>query len=291
MDATNEKTGENTPDTTGNPPIALESPASATPAETVTADQLAGPLADSMPVPTATESQTEIPAVNEASPLPPRPVPVIRDKSGKLFDPAKHAVDQQGQPRFNTNGFFISNRIGNPGKKRSAENTTQANAENGQSVSPPPTGDIPTNENGSVLPDSGNAGTSAAFNSPTGGPDQYDASADLFLQVGYGLASSFLGDGIRPEFKVERRTQQTAAGEVVEEVVKFTAEGRQEHESLRLPLAAVLREKQTTGLTPTQMFLASLAAFVAKKAAKPTVRERFTLLALKVKNWFSKSKI
>lgn len=283
MDTPTEKTGENTAPPAGNPPIAAESPATTTPAETVTADQLAAPLAENMPIPTATENaQTEIPAVAEA--VPAKPVPVVRDKSGKLFDPAKHAVDDLGQPRFNKNGFFVSKFIGNPGNKKKDLPASEQQQQ--------PAADVAAKLEGeSFVPSGdGNPGTSAAFATPNGQPDQYDRMADMYLETGYGIAAGFLGDGIRPEFKVEKvTTGGPGLPDQVEEVLKRTPEGKQEHESLRYPLAAALREKQVTGMTPTQMFLASLAAYISRKAAKPTVRERFTLLALKVRSWFKKA--
>ena len=284
MDTPNETTGGNSTPTTGNPPIAAEPPATMNAAETVTADQLAAPLAENMPVPTATteNAQTEISAVTEA--IPPKPVPVIRDKSGKLFDPSKHAVDEMGQPRFNKNGFFISNKIGNPGKKSEGGNNGEQQSQS--TASETPKIDIQSFDNTS----DGNNGTPSLFASPNGQPDQYDRMADLYLETGYGIAAGFLGDGIRPEFKVEKvTTGGPGLPDQIEEVLKRTPEGKQEHESLRYPLAAALREKQVTGMSPTQMFLASMAAYLSKKAAKPSVRERFTLLALKVRSWFKKA--
>jgi hypothetical protein len=281
MDTPKENTGEDTAPAAGNPPIAAESPANTTPAETVTADQLAAPLAENMPIPTATENaQTEIPAISEA--VPSKPVPVIRDKSGKLFDPTKHAVDDLWQPRFNKNGFFVSKFIGNPGKKKDAANPDEQQ---------PRTAATPTTESESfVSAGDGNTGMPAAFAPVSGQPDQYDRMADMYLETGYGIAAGFLGDGIRPEFKVEKvTTGGPGLPDQIEEVLKRTPEGKQEHESLRYPLAAALREKQVTGMTPTQMFLASLAAYVSRKAAKPTVRERFTLCVLKIRSWFKKA--
>ena len=201
MDKDTQPTGEIPVEAPGAAENRQQAGADTLPAETVTADQLAAPLAENMPVPTASNEnvQTEIPAVNEA--VPPKPVPVIRDKTGKLFDPSKHAVDDLGQPRFNKNGFFISNSIGNPGKKRETANASESQPGTAASSATPN-----ASAENPVSAGDGNPGTSAAFTPVNGQPDQYDTSADLYLQVGYGLASSFLGDGIRPEFKIEKRT-------------------------------------------------------------------------------------
>jgi len=283
MEDPKETTGENTPESTGNAPIAPESPANSTPAETVTASDVGADLAASMPVPTANGTQTEIPGTESASnpstnAISGKPVPDIRDKSGKQFDPAKHAVDSVGQPRFNKNGFFISKFIGNPAGRKQEPGAESATAASLPSPDGTPTGD-----------DTG--GTSPFVSPQSGKRDQYDQAAEMFLNVGLGVGSSFLGSGFLPEHKIEKiTTGGSGLPDQTEEIVKYTAEGKQEFESLRLPLAAVLREKQTVGLTPTQMFMASLAAYVAKKSAKPTVRERFTLLFLKVRSWFNKPK-
>lgn len=281
MDNPKEKTGETTPETTGNPPIAAESPANSTPAETVNASEIGASLAESMPVPTSRETQAEIPGTepqgeipSNANPVPSKPVPDIRDKSGKQFDPAKHSVDGMGMPRFNKNGFFISNSIGNPGKKPATGNPESL---------PPVSDGTPTGNDAD--------GTSPFVSSQSGKRDQYDQAAEMFLNVGLGVGSSFLGSGFLPEHKIEKvTTGGPGVPDQIDEVVKYTTEGKQEFESLRLPLAAVLREKQTVGLSPTQMFCASLAAYVAKKSAKPTVRERFTLMYLKIRSWFNKPK-
>ncbi len=99
------------------------------------------------------------------------------------------------------------------------------------------------------------------FVNKTGIPDQYDTGAEMLLQTFYGVAAMFLSDGIRPENDAE-------------------------HTTLKVPLAAVLREKQTVQLTPTQLLLFSLAAYIGKKAGNPTVKERAILLYIKVKGFF-----
>jgi len=99
------------------------------------------------------------------------------------------------------------------------------------------------------------------FVNKTGIPDQYDTGAEMLLQTAYGVAAMFLSDGIRPENDAE-------------------------HTTLKVPLAAVLREKQTVQLTPTQLLLFSLAAYIGKKAGNPTVKDRAILLYIKIKGFF-----
>jgi hypothetical protein len=88
--------------------------------------------------------------------------------------------------------------------------------------------------------------------------DQFDNGAEMLLQTGYGVAASFLSNDIRPE-------------------------NAEEHASLKIPLAAVLRERGSLGMTPTQLLMLSLAAYIGKKAAKPTVKERLLIIYLKAR--------
>ncbi len=98
-----------------------------------------------------------------------------------------------------------------------------------------------------------------AFNL-NGAPDKFDTQAEMALQAVYGVAAGFLSDEIRPDNK-------------------------EEHESLRMPLAAVMREKQFDRITPTQLLIVSLLAYIGKKATKPTVKEKFVMWYLRIKNF------
>lgn len=89
-------------------------------------------------------------------------------------------------------------------------------------------------------------------------PDQFDNAAEMALQTSYGLVASFFTNDIRPD-------------------------SQEEHLSLKIPLAAVLREKGNIGLSNTQLLMVSIAAYISKKAAKPTIRERFVLFYLRAK--------
>ena len=83
----------------------------------------------------------------------------------------------------------------------------------------------------------------------------------MLLQTGYGVAAMFLSEHVRPENDAE-------------------------HTTLKVPLAAMLREKGVITLTPTQLFIFSLAAYVGKKAGNPTVKERAILCYIKLKSFF-----
>jgi len=101
-------------------------------------------------------------------------------------------------------------------------------------------------------------GVQTSVASSPSGPDQFDNGAEMLLQTGYGVAASFLTNDIRPE-------------------------SAEEHASLKIPLAAVLRERGSLGMTPTQLLMLSLAAYIGKKAAKPTVKERLIYIYLKAR--------
>lgn len=211
----------------------------------ISAADLGAPLADNMPEPTnAGSGNTEnMPGMGEDAENNPRNPPLtgeIKDKSNRLFDPNRHAANFDGSPKFNKNGFFISKTLGRP--KKGSESETSSGP------------GVGTKEH---------AKSGASYFNTSGIPDEYDQAAELYLNLGYGLAASWFSDEIRPE-------------------------SQEEHASLKMPLSAVLREKGVVDLSPTQMFLISLGAYIAKKAQKPTVKERFTLLYLKVRNLWSR---
>ena len=197
-----------------------------------------------------------LPTGEGSAPVQPAPAPVvdpaqiIRDDSGQQFDPTIHLVDDTGKPRIAKNGLFMRKRGPKAGATSSGEQQTF--------LPPPP-----------------NAQPSEPVAAQKPAPDQYEVAAEMMLQTGYGVAASFFTNDIRPEFD-----PKTGA---------LTADGQMEHASLHIPLSMVLREKGSTGMTPTQMFCLALAALVAKKAAKPTVKEKFMLLLIKVKSWFNKN--
>lgn len=98
-----------------------------------------------------------------------------------------------------------------------------------------------------------------------GEPDIYDTAAEMYLGIGFGVAAGLLTDDIRPENK-------------------------QESDALKIPLAAGLREKGEIPMTAMQLFYIALAAHIANKATKPTVKERLGIIMHRIKTFFSKPK-
>jgi hypothetical protein len=76
-------------------------------------------------------------------------------------------------------------------------------------------------------------------------PDNYDASAGVYLDIGTGVLAGI--------------TQND----------EFKFDDEKEREMLRVPLAGVLREKQMADLSPTQLFCAALATFLLSRLARP----------------------
>ena len=221
----------------------LETPSNE--AEEISAKELALPLVENMPEPTG--SQAAAPIMPEAPEEPsqrserddsPRSEPIntdaFRDRSGKTFDPQKHKANSDGTPRKNARGDFISATIGRPSAKKEEQSQSASTAR-------------PEVKN--------------FIN--TGAPDDFDQAAELYLQFGYGVAASFLSEGIRPDDQTE-------------------------HNSLKIPLAAVLREKGKVGLSPTEMLLLACGAYFGKKMGNPTVRERVALWYMKGKSLFDR---
>ena len=99
----------------------------------------------------------------------------------------------------------------------------------------------------------------------TGEPDAFDMHAEIMLQMSYGILASFFTDKIRPTDKTE-------------------------HDSLKIPLAAVYREKGEVDIKPSWLLAASIIAYVGKKSAEPTVKERIALYYYRVKSFFTKKK-
>lgn len=202
----------------------------------ISVEALVSPLVETMPEPTAVPDSSN-PAPANSIPAPTTEARRILDNRGTAFDPARHAVDDKGNPRLNKRGNFISNSVGRPAGKSTASDAEQPDAKT-------PIKDLVNN----------------------GAPDLFDQTAEMYLGIGYGIAASFLSDEIRPENK-------------------------EEHDSMRIPLSMALREKGDIPLSAMQMFWLAFAAYVAKKTAKPTVRERFGIMVHRIKSFFVRPKI
>jgi hypothetical protein len=232
------------------PPIAPNPPALALPATEsapapvveTTSEKLVADLAASMPEPTGIPESNSAPVLN--FPTAPAKPTGIKDSRNTIFDAKRHAVDDKGNPRLNKNGNFISNKVGRPAGSKS---------KNGEKVA-----DLPDSEQ----PDAKIPVVELINN---GAPDIYDQTAQMYLNVGFGIAASFLTNDIRPETP-------------------------EENASMQVPLAAGLREKGEIPLSAWQLFAISVTAHVAKKFEKPTVKERFLLIVHRIRNFFSSPK-
>jgi hypothetical protein len=176
MDST---THENSPVTEKTPDAIPEQ----LPIVEITADEMAAPLIDSMPVPTV----SDIPAESAQATPPAEPFKsAIKDNGGNVFDPRKHAVDSSGNPRLNKRGRFISRTVGRPA---------------GASGKSKPTPETPETE----IPDADRPAAPPNVKDfiNSGQPDEYDAAADMYLSLGISIASGTLSDEWQPENAAE----------------------------------------------------------------------------------------
>jgi len=104
------------------------------------------------------------------------------------------------------------------------------------------------------------------FDTPPGEvqPDKYPALAETLLRIGYGPLELVLSEEIRttPE----------------------------EHQALKLTLAEWLRVSEMQDLPPWLAFTCVAAGVYLPKFSKPTVKERLTLVWLKMRTLFSRKK-
>jgi hypothetical protein len=167
------------------PPVeeTKETPVTVAPAEAVeiTADELALPMAKTMPEPTGpllAQPDGDFPATdpNTQTETPTAPANngfAIKDRAGNVFDSSKYKLDDKGAPRLDKRGIFIPL---NKGRKAGSTNSE---------------------ENQPVL----NA-TQAQNN--TGVPDEYDNAATLYVDAGTGVLAGVISEEWNPESDVER---------------------------------------------------------------------------------------
>lgn len=95
--------------------------------------------------------------------------------------------------------------------------------------------------------------------------DSFDGMAEVYLQSSYGPAMLLFSEEVKPD--------------------------KDEHAALRQALAAVLRKRQATELSPEWTFGLLAIAIIVKKTEKPRVRERLALWWLKVKGLFGRKPV
>ncbi len=153
------------------------------PVQTVTAADLAAPLAERMPDVTAeTETAALAPSVPRASFDSPPPDTAPKDSRGVRFNPEKHAANEDGTPRKNKHGNFYPKGLGKHGAAKIRANTSPAPSEE----MPAPTFNAPGSAPRPADPNL------SAF-------DEYDAAAEIYLLSAYGPLIVAFSEHVRPD--------------------------------------------------------------------------------------------
>ncbi len=203
-------------------------------------------------MPPITEGQTNGPEI--AAPKAPEIIQEIRDARGTLFDPRKHASDN-GRPKTNKHGNFYSAGLGKHGKTKET-----ASAPLFTEKAKPATGDIQSERGNPTFSESAPSPMSSGISAP----DEFEVMAELVLQTSYGPLMALFSEEVRPD--------------------------KDEHAALKQAWSVYFRTKGISEVSPAWgAALTSVAVFV-RKTERPTVRERLTLYALKIKSAFMKKK-
>lgn len=250
---------------TATPDAAPEIAAANSPAIPVSPSNLTENLIAGMPVPQ--EPKTERPApvfVTEEPKLPDPGTGVlpgfeIKDDGGTVFNPAEHAADENGNPKKNAKGRFYSKFIGRGGAAKKA-----AAGGNPAPVAPvnrpapkfegaPENNRIPTIEQVDAVQPGSDA--------PPAGHQTPDAAQGMALMViptVDGIAQNLFGPDV--------------------------ALSAQEKQVLEPVCAEYMRAKNIKDISPGWALVATVSAIYLPKFAKPTVKERLTLIVLKIRN-------
>ena len=224
------------------PAAPIEPAAPAARVQTVTAGSLVSDLAAAMPEPTSKAGKTD---QDDA----PAPANEHIDANGTPFDAKRHAVKKDGTPRIDKKGRFYSNALGRP------------HAGTGGKLTPdrPP---VPTRPAPSFTdPTTGAPITSAGEPFAAGanaGPisDQFGPMAEMYLAMLYAPAVAIFSVEAKPD--------------------------ADQHEALKGQLTIALRHSGAKELNPWAGFALTLIAVGMTKIDKPTVRERWQSLKLRI---------
>ena len=187
----------------------------------------------------------------EAAPAEQPKTEELVDRKGVKFDPAIHAVDETGKPKTNFIGNFYSNKQGRGAKGKKIDGSSDAPKPLDR---PAPSFNVPGGSSLTVDPNLGKEPT----------PDEFDMMAEVYLQSAYGPLMLTFSEAMRPD--------------------------NEQHKALKQSLAAWLRYKKATELSPGWGFAVTAAAVFVAKTAEPTVKERIAMWTIRIKGWFKKEK-
>lgn len=208
-------------------------------------------LAATMPTPTAPATTTQAPT---PSPKPEAAKRHAPDSNGKEFDPAKHKVDAQGNPRRDAIGRFISTRQG--GNHATAAKPAQQASfipdDTPAAPAPAPTAPqtAPTVEaDGSGMMDRGAVA------------DKYALLADVYTRAALAGMMAALGDEWQPDDDAE-------------------------YCGLRDSVAAYLRATQQEELSPGWALAFAVATYGGKRIPRPKTQTRIAGFIGALKAWW-----
>jgi len=158
----------------------------------VTADEIIAPLGERMPPVTEGQTSEPLPTAQKVEVVTEQPKgnPQIDDK-GIAFNPEKHAVDENGNPKKNKFGSFYSKNVGQKGKLdgiNSIQGTPQRSA---------PSFNVPGSEQAKVV--------------ETPQVDEYEMMAEVYLQSAYGPAMIAFTEHARPDKEQHAALKQSLA--------------------------------------------------------------------------------
>lgn len=217
--------------------------------ETVTPAALVEPMGERMPP--VSEGQHAAPASAPVAPSVPPSGPVLRDSRGIKFSPARHQVNPDGAPKRNSKGNFI---LTDAYRAEVAAGLRRRSGASPVTSSSPAGAPRPAPQFNDGAP-RGDPNIPAA---PVG--DQYDAAAEMYLQITYGPVVVAFSENARPD--------------------------GDDHSALKTALAQYLRANQVSEPSPGWSLLFTAAAVAVKKSADPVVKERAADLGGRVKKWF-----
>ena len=236
----------------------------------VTADELAAPLAANMPEVTnskALPGTAETPA--PAAPVnPPQHSSAVKDRAGNVWDPAKYKAAEGGAPRVDNAGYFIPINKGRPKKDPNAP----AKSEPVKSVMPEQK-NAPA-EIAQPVKSASVAGNGEAI------PDEFDHAAELYFNMLIPLAAGILSEEWLPGFNYDEK----------EKPFIDAKQGELEKKSITLPLAAYMRVKGKTELSPGWALTLAAVGYSGRRAQMPKTREKAAGMFATVKGWFGYGK-
>ncbi len=247
----------------------IAAPPTALPVKEVTADELALPLAEGMPEPTPGAvkempvAPTEAPKETTHAPPAPTNSSALTDRVGNVFDPAKYKSEPNGAPRYSKDRCFIPLNKGRPTGSGFGDGQPTAIRSKIPSVGAAPVSSPPS------------ASPTPSAPSATQGPDEFDASAEVYFNTAIPLLSGLISNEWKPGTVYDAEKK----GYRVEKA-------QEEKESITLPLAAYMRAKGKVDIPPGWVLTLGIAGYAGKRIQMPETAEKAESAFVRVKKWF-----